>query len=95
MLSRSSCRLFSPTAQELLACTCVETEWSTKCKTGRCRELGYTIAIASKRLDVAGLSSVSKFALVEDLTSLVFFKNTECSSQFHRHQRKPVLSTYS
>ena len=50
VLSRSSCRLFSPTAQELLACTCVETEWSTKFKTGRCRELGYTIAIASKRL---------------------------------------------
>ena len=50
VLSRSSCRLLSPTAQELLACTCVETEWSTKCKTGRCRELGYTIAIASKRL---------------------------------------------
>ena len=67
VLSRSSSRQFSPTAQELLACTCLETEWSTKWKTGRCRELGYTIAIASKRLDVAGLSSVSKFSIIPSI----------------------------
>ena len=44
--------------------------------------LGTRLLLLPSASHVAGLSSVSKFALVEDLTSLVFFKNTECSTVY-------------